>query len=116
LSAAVALAVTGCGQGGGTAPTAPTPPDALTVTVDGSGYAGFRIDLACAVADRPACAAVLDALRDADTAARCEPLDGDRSTILVRGDIEGEPVAASLARRTTCEARAYDRVIEALGL
>ena len=116
LSAVVALAGAGCGQGDGGQATAPVPPDTLAITVDGSGYIGFRVDLACAVADRPACGEVLDALRDADAAARCEPLGADPSRIVVRGTIAGERVAAALSRRTTFEARAYDRVMAAIGL
>lgn len=110
-----ALAAAGC-AGGGTAPTAPTAPDALTVTVDGSGYPGFRIELSCAVADREACDGVLEALAAADQGEACRPLPLEPSRIVVRGTIEGEPVLSVLRRRTTCEARAFDDVLGALGL
>ncbi len=110
------LAATGCGGGGGTASTAPNRPDVLTVRIEGSGYPVFRLELSCAIADREACVAVVDALDDAAAAAECTPLDDDPSRILVSGRIDDEPVSSVLRRRTDCEARAYDRVIDALGL
>ncbi|MGE3140358.1 MAG: hypothetical protein AB7I08_19830, partial [Thermoleophilia bacterium] len=63
MSAAALLAAAGCatGDGGGDAPTAPVPPDVLTVTIDGPGFEGLSIPLSCEVADRDTCAAVLDA-------------------------------------------------------
>lgn len=91
------------------------PPDTLAVTVDGSGYSGFRTVLECVVVDRDECIAVLDAIRAGD-AARCEPLAAEDSRIGVRGTIDGEPIAVVLRRRTTCEAERHDRVLAALGL
>lgn len=115
MSAGVLAVATACGGGGGGASTAATPADVLDVTVAGAGDSAFRVALRCGVADREACAGVLDALASAD-AERCDPLPDDRSAITVRGVIDGEPVAATLRRRTTCEARAYDRAVAALGL
>jgi hypothetical protein len=115
LSAGALLAAAGCGGGGGGPPTGPTPPDALAVTVDGSGYAGFRTVLECVVVDRDPCVTVLEAIR-ADDAARCDALPADDSRIGVRGVIDGEPIAVELRRRTTCEAARHDAVLAALGL
>lgn len=116
MSAAAAIAAGGCGQDENASPTAPAPPDALTVTIDDPGGEDFRIELACAVADRAACAGVVGAIGEAGAGEDCEPLPPDPARIVVRGTIEGEPVAAAVPRRTTCEARAYDRLVAALGL
>lgn len=105
----------GCG-GGSQSPTAPVPPDALVVVVDGSGRSAFRIALECAVADRATCAEVLEAIGEADADGECAPLPADPARVTVEGTIDGERVAAVLRRRTTCEARAHDRVVEAVGL
>ena len=110
---AIAL-VAGCG-GGGAAPTAPVPPDTLSVTIEGAGEPAFRIELACAIADRDACAGVLEVLRAAD-AESCDRRRDERSRITVRGVIDGERVAATLRRRTSCEVSAYDRALTAVGL
>lgn len=109
-------ALGGCARGGGGPPTAPTPGDALAVTVDGGGYEGFAVALDCELADRDACAGVLDAVGASDPPDGCRPLPIDGARILVRGVIDGERVVAVLRRRTTCEAAAFDRALEALGL
>lgn len=115
MSAGALLVAAGCGDGGGTAPTAAEPPDALAAVVDGSGYAAFRLDLSCAVADRDACAAILDAA-GAEDGPECGPLSPDPARITVTGVIEGEEVSSVLQRRTTCESARYDAVLAALGL
>jgi hypothetical protein len=117
LSAGVAavLLVAGCGGGGG-GPRTGIPPDTLAVRVDGSGYEGFRLDLACGVADFDACVAVLDAVARIDLSAACTPREDDGGRIEVTGTIEGERVSAVLRRRTTCEIEYHDRVMAALGL
>lgn len=114
MSAGVAIAAAGCGGGGG-GPTTGVPADAIAVVVEGSGYTGFRVDLECAVADREACAAVLDAATAEDGAA-CEPRPEGPDRITVSGVIDGGDVSAVLRRRTTCEIARYDAVLAALGL
>jgi hypothetical protein len=114
LSAGVAALASACGGGGGGPPTG-VPPDALAVVVQGSGYAGFRVDLRCAVADRDACAAVLDAAT-AEDGPSCAPAPAVADRIVVTGTIEGEDVSAVLRRRTSCEIERYDDVLSALGL
>jgi hypothetical protein len=114
LSAGVALAAAGCGGGGG-GPTTGVPADALSVVVQGSGYTGFRVDLACSVADRDACAAVLDAATTEDGPS-CAPQPAAPDRIAVSGVIEGEDVSVVLRRRTSCEVERYDAVLAALGL
>lgn len=91
------------------------PPDRLTVVVDGSGYTGFRLDLSCAIADRDACAAILEAAA-AEDGPECEPLPADPARIVVSGTIDGEDVSSVLRRRTSCESERYDAVLAALGL
>ena len=111
-----ALVVAGCaggGQDGETARTTP-PPDRLAVTLRGGGVGSFRVDLDCAVVDRSACRAVLEALRRADDDETCAPTDDDGRRILVTGTIDGDRVAGVLRRRTDCETRAYDEVAKAV--
>ena len=118
LSAAV-VASAACGGGGtaGTGSTEPTPPDRLSATLAAAGAADFRLDLDCAVADRQACAEILDAIAAAEDDRECSPApDDDDATILVSGTIDGDPVRALLGRRTDCEITAYDAVVTALGL
>lgn len=91
------------------------PPDALAVVVQGSGYSGFRVDLRCAVADRDACAAVLDAAT-AEDGPSCAPAPVVPDRIVVTGAIRGEEVSAVLRRRTSCEIERYDDALAALGL
>lgn len=118
LSAAVAVAA-GCGAGGGstTGSTNPVPPDRLAVTLRGGGAPDFRVDLACAVADREACAAILKAVADAQSDDHCAAAPtGGPGIVVISGTIDGDPVRSRLARRTDCEIRTYDRVVAALSL
>lgn len=118
LSAAV-VASAACGGGGGgdrAGTSGPTPPDRLSATLAAAGAADFRLDLDCAVADREACAGVLEAIAAAEDDGECSPAPDDDATILVTGTIGGDTVRALLGRRTDCEIRAYDAVVTALGL
>lgn len=119
LSAAV-VASAACGGGGGAASTGsaePVPPDRLSATLSAAGVADFRLDLDCAVADREACAGILDAIAAAEDDEDCAAApEDDDATILVSGTIGGDRVRALLSRRTDCEIRAYDGVVTALGL
>lgn len=118
MSVAVVAVIAGCGggSGGGSTTDGSTPPDVLRVRVDGSGYSGLRLDLSCGVADRDVCAEVLSALDDASAPTTCRPLPPDPSRILVSGTIDGRAVTVVLPRRSDCEALAYDRVLDLLGL
>lgn len=111
-----ALVVAGCGGGGqdGQATRSTPPPDRLAVTLQGGGYGSFRVVLDCAVADRSACRAVLEALRRADDDETCAPAEDDGRRIVVDGAIDGDRVAGILRRRTDCETRAYDEVAKAV--
>jgi hypothetical protein len=115
LVSAAALLVAGCGGGGrdGTG-TAPEPPDRLTVTFAAADGGAFRVTLDCAVADRDACAEVLEAVGDARDAERCSPIDDRGRRITITGTIGGQRVLVRVERRTDCEARLYDRVSAAL--
>jgi hypothetical protein len=116
LSAAVAASA-GCGGGGGAGTaTEPVPPDRLSATLAAAGAADFRLDLDCAVADREACAGILEAIAAAEDDRECSPAPEDDATILVSGTIAGDAVRALLGRRTDCEIRTYDAVVTALGL
>jgi hypothetical protein len=109
------LLVAGCGTGGGDGGrTAPAPPDALTLTLEPEGGPAFRIALDCAVADRSACAKVLEAMAEERDSESCAPIASTGERIIVRGTIEGRQVGAAIERRTDCEARLYDRVRAAL--
>jgi len=112
---AAALVLAGCGGGGGDGgETEREPPDRLAVTLSSETGPSFRVSLDCGVADRPACAEILDALREERDAERCEPIAATGARIVVRGTIGGEQVGAAIDRRTDCEARLYDRVRAAL--
>jgi hypothetical protein len=114
-AAAAALALAGCGGGGGGGErTDRPPPDRLTVTLSSETGPSFRVALDCAVADRPACADILEALAEGRDAEACAPIARIGGRIVVRGTIGGEGVGAAIERRTDCEARLYDRVREAL--
>jgi hypothetical protein len=118
LSAA-AVILAGCSaDGGGDAPsTRATPPDRLFVTLRGGGAPAFRVQLDCAVADRDACVAVLNAVEDAQEQDGCTPVpDAGDASVLVTGTIQGEEVRQLVTRRTTCEEQAYDRVVSGAGL
>jgi len=81
-----------------------------------AGDAGaFRVSLDCDVADREACAEVLDALADARDGERCAPIEDGGRRISISGTIGGRRVVADVRRRTDCEARLYDRVSAAIG-
>lgn len=117
LSAAVVLA--GCSAAGDDdgRSTAPVPPDRVFVTLRGGGAPDFRVQLDCAVADREACVAVLDALEDAQDERDCVPRpDGGGASVLVTGTIEGAEIRAVVPRRTSCEIRTYDRIVSGAGL
>ncbi|HSJ72764.1 MAG TPA: hypothetical protein VK904_00480 [Miltoncostaeaceae bacterium] len=115
IAAALALAPAGCGGGGGGGDgTERTPPDRLAVTLSSEAGPSFRVALDCAVADRPACAEILDALREERDAGGCAPIADTGARIVVRGTIGGDEVGAAIDRRTDCEARLYDRVRAAL--
>lgn len=111
-----ALMAAGCAAGGsdGEAPRTTTPPDRLTVTLEGGGYGTFRIDLECAIVDRDVCRTVLDALAREDEQETCAPTDDDSRRIAVTGTIEGDRIRALVRRRTDCETAAYDAVYGAL--
>ena len=113
---AVALVAAGCGGGGsgGADRTDPPPPDALAVTFEPEGGPSFRTALDCAVADRAACAEVVEALAEERDSAACAPISSTGERIIVRGTIGGRQVGAAIERRTDCEARLYDRVRAAL--
>jgi hypothetical protein len=114
-AAAAAVLLGGCGGGGGGAGrTDRPPPDRLTVTLTSDEGPSFRVALDCGVADRPACAEILQALADERDAQTCAPIAAMGGRILVRGTIGGEGVGAVIERRTDCEARLYDRVRAAL--
>ena len=118
LSAAVAI-VAGCGGGGdaATGSTEAVPPDRLAVSLRGDAGPDIRFDLDCGVADRPACAAKLAAIGDADQDETCTAAAAESDArIVVTGTISGDRVSALLGRRTDCEIRVYDRVIDGLGL
>lgn len=117
LSAAVVTSAA-CGGGGAatTGSTGSVPPDRLSATLAAAGASDFRLDLDCAVADRAACAGILEAIAAAEDDRECSPAPDDDATILVSGTIGGDPVRALLGRRTDCEIRAYDAVVTALGL
>jgi hypothetical protein len=114
--AAAVLLVAGCAGGGTAERTGQTPPDRLSVTVDGGSAGPFRVDLDCAVADRDACAGVIAAVAGADDPGTCSPADGGDRRLQVAGTIEGEPVRAVVERRTDCEIAAYDAAARAAGL
>jgi hypothetical protein len=116
-AAAVALAVAaGCGRGDAPPRTGATPPDRLSVTAEGGSAGRFRIDLDCAVADRDACAGVVEALLAADDPQTCAPADGGDRVLRVAGTLDGEEVRVVLRRRTDCEIAAYDAAARAAGL
>lgn len=116
-AAAVVLAGCSAAGGGDGRSTVPVPPDRIFVTLRGGGAPDFRVQLDCAVADRDACVAVLDALEDAQREEDCAPRpDGGGASLLVTGTIQGEEVRAVVARRTSCEIRTYDRVVSGAGL
>ena len=109
-------AAAGCGGGGPPDATAPTPPDRLAVSAEGGGLGSFRVELECAIVERATCADIIEAVAAADDPERCAPLDGGDASLTVEGTIDGAEVRALLRRRTDCEARAYDRVAQAIGL
>jgi hypothetical protein len=113
----VALLAAGCGSAGGgeRTGTTPDPPDRLEVGFAAGDAGAFRIVLDCDVADREACAGVLDALAGADDAERCTPVEDGGRRISISGTIGGRRVVADVRRRTDCEARVYDRVSAAIG-
>ncbi|HET6689252.1 MAG TPA: hypothetical protein VFG74_00160 [Miltoncostaeaceae bacterium] len=113
--AAVLLAAA-CTGGGAAERTGATPPDRLSVTVEGGSARPFRVDLDCAVADRDACAGVIAAAAAADDPGTCSPADGGDRRLRVEGTIDGEPIRAVLERRTDCEIAAYDAAARAAGL
>jgi hypothetical protein len=114
-AAAAALVLAGCGAGGGGADrTEQQPPDRLTVTFSFESGPSFRVSLDCGIADRTACAEILQALAEERDPERCVPIEASGSRIVVRGTIGGEDVGAAIDRRTDCEARLYDRVRAAL--
>lgn len=108
---------TGCGAGGSSSTrTERVPPDRLALTLDGAGAGALRIDLECAVADRAACSAVIAALLDVQSDDECAPAaDPADASILVSGTIDGARVESVVTRRTTCQGRAYDRIVRGLG-
>ena len=114
-AAAAALVLAGCGAGGGGGErTDRPPPDRLAVTLSSEAGPSFRVALDCAVADRTACADILEALAEGRDAETCAPIAPAGGRIVVRGTIGGEGVGAAIERRTDCEARLYDRVRAAL--
>ena len=117
MSAAAAILAGCAGTGGDARSTVPVPPDRIFVTLRGGGGPDFRVQLDCAVADRDACVAVLNALEDAQSDEGCvaSPAGGDAS-VVVTGTIQGRPVRSIVRRRTTCEIRTYDRVVSGAGL
>jgi hypothetical protein len=74
----------------------------------------LRLELACDVADRRACADVLGALGQEREGERCAPVADVGGRISVSGTIEGRKVRAVLRGRTDCEARRFQRVLDAL--
>lgn len=116
LLSAVALLVSGCaGVAASTETTAPVPPSRLTVGLPAGDGGSFRVTLDCDIADRAACAAVLDAMAEARDAARCPPIADSGRSISISGRVDGTAVRAEIPRRTDCEARLYDRITRALG-
>lgn len=113
VAAAVAAAGCGAGDGGGER-SDPPPPDRLSVTF-ATAAGDFRVSLDCGVADRSACAQILEALAEERDAETCEPIAATGERIVVRGLIGGQEVGAAIERRTDCEARLFDRVSAALG-
>ena len=121
LSAAAAVAATlllasACGGTGASERTGATPPDRLSVTVEGGSAGRFRVDLDCAIADHDACAGVIAAVAAADDPRTCSPADGGDRRLEVEGTIGGEPIRAVVERRTDCEIAAYDAAARAAGL
>ena len=95
--------------------TGATPPDRLSVTVEGGSAGRFRVDLDCAIADHDACAGVIAAVAAADDPRTCSPADGGDRRLEVEGTIGGEPIRAVVERRTDC-GPAYDAAARAAGL
>jgi hypothetical protein len=114
--AAVLLLAAACGGIGAAERTGATPPDRLSVIVEGGDAGPFRVELDCAIADRDACAGVIAAVAAADDPSTCSPADGGERRLEVRGSLDGEPVRAVVARRTDCEIAAYDAAVRAAGL
>lgn len=114
-----ALALAGCSATGPDRgdSTTPVPRDTLAVTLRGDGVPAFRVSLDCAVADRQACAQVLDALDRGQRLDGCRPVPAaGSSTVEVTGTIGGQDVRQLVTRRTTCERETYDGVVAGAGL
>jgi hypothetical protein len=84
------------------------------VRLAGGDAPALRLELACDVADRRACAGVLRALGQEREGERCAPVVDSGGRISISGTIEGREVRAVLRRRTDCEARRYQGVLDAL--
>jgi len=113
-----ALAVAGCGGAGdgGSSGTGPTPPDRLSVAIQGGGLGTFTIPLDCAIADRDACAGITNALGDAEDDPTCRAIPDDGARITITGTLDGKKIESIVRRRTNCETRVYDEVVKSLAL
>ena len=110
-----ALAVAACGGGdGGSSGTGPTPPDRLSIEIQGGGLGTFTIPLDCAIADRDACAGIINALGRADDDPTCRATPDDGGRITVTGTLNGKKIESIVRRRTDCETRVYDDVVASL--